>query len=149
VPSSNGFALAALYVSGGSESSASMTRADGIFGVWDLRRGSLSRAWLTGRSVTDPPIGDGGCGVAAADRRDFGVLLAGGGTSVDDSRFRFEGVDVGVLLGRGGGGIGDCCAREGVRVEGPAAAPEPVGIGRGKFALVFVVVTIGVFGPPD
>jgi hypothetical protein len=97
----------------------------------------------------DPPIDDGGCGVAAADRRGLGVVLVGVGRSVDGSRFRFEGVDAGVVLGRGGGGMGDCCARAGVRVEGPATAPAPVAVGRGKFVLVFVAATVGGFDPPD
>jgi hypothetical protein len=67
VASSSGFALAALYVSGGSESRAWMTRAEGIFGVWDLSRGSLSRTGLTGRRATDPPIDEGGCDATVPD----------------------------------------------------------------------------------
>lgn len=93
---------------------------------------------------------DGGvCEVAIADMRDFGVVLGGAGRSVDDSRFRFEGVDVGVVLGRGGGGIGVCCARDGVRVEGPKAAPATAAVPRGKFVLFVAGVTVGVLDPPD
>jgi hypothetical protein len=109
----------------------------------------LSRVGLTGRRATDPPMDDSGCDVAFAEVRDFGVVLVGAGRSVDDSRFGFEGVDVDVVLGRGGGGMGVCCARDGFRVEGPPTAPAPVAIVRGKFALLIVAVVVGVFGPPD
>jgi len=91
----------------------------------------------------------GGCEVAAADVRDFGVVLVGAGRSVDDSRFRFEGVDVDAVLGRGGGGMGVCWARDGVRVEGPATGPAPVAVARCEFALFVVAAVVGVFDPPD
>jgi hypothetical protein len=85
-----------------------MTRADGIFGVWDFRRGSLSRIGLTGRRATAPPIEDGRCDGAVADVRDFGPGLVEAGRSVDGSRFRVAVVELGAVLGRGGGGMGDC-----------------------------------------
>lgn len=148
--SSSGFALAALYVSGGSESRAWITRAEGIFGVWDLSRGSLSRAGLTGRRATDPPIDEGGCDAAVPDVRDFGgVVIEIGGSTDEVSRLMFEVVDADIVLGRGGGAIGGCCVRDGVRVADPAAAPAIDAVVRGKFALLAVAAAVGVFAPPD
>ena len=129
-----------------------MTRAEGILGVWDLRSGSWSKVALTGRRATDPPMEGGHCDAAVAEGRDFGLVLAGAGRSVDDSRCRFEDVDVDVdaVPGRGGGGMGECCARDGFRVEAPVIAPAPpVAVVRGTFALLVVPVTAGVFDPPD
>ena len=128
-----------------------MTRAEGIFGVWDLRSGSLSSVGLTGRRAAEPPMDDGRCGVGAADLGDCRVLLVEAGGSTDEvSRLRFEGVDVDAVLGRGGGAMGDCCARDGVRVDGPAAAPTTVAVVRGRVGfMAVVVVAAGVFGPPD
>jgi hypothetical protein len=127
-----------------------MTRAEGIFGVWDLSRGSLSRAGLTGRRATDPPTDEGGCDVTASDVRDFGgVAVEAGGSTDEVSRLMFEVVDADVVLGRGGGAIGGCCVRDGARVTDPVAAPAINAVARGKFALLAVVVAVGVFAPPD
>ena len=126
-----------------------MTRADGIFGVWDLSRGSLSKAGRTGRRATEPPMDDGRCGIAVAYVRDFGDVLVGAARSDDDSRLWLVGVEVDVVLGRGGGGIGVCCARDGARVEGPATAPMPIVAVRGKLALFVAALTVGVLDPPD
>jgi hypothetical protein len=53
-------------------------------------------------------------------------------------------VEVGVVLGRGGGGIGVCCARDEVRVKGPKAAPATAAVPHGKFVLFVAGVTVGV-----
>ena len=127
-----------------------MTRAEGIFGIWDLSRGSLSRAGLTGRRTTDPPIDEGACDAAVPDVRDFGgVVVEAGGSTDEVSRLMFEVVDANVVLGRGGGAIGGCCVRDGGRVTAPTAAPVVDVFARGKFALLAVAVAVGVFAPPD
>ena len=127
-----------------------MTRAEGIFGVWDLSRGSLSRAGLTGRRATDPPIDEGACDAAVPDVRDFGgVVVEVGGSTDEVSRLMFEVVDADVVLGRGGGAIGGCCVRDGARVTDPTAAPAVDAVARGKFALLAIAVAVGVFAPPD
>jgi hypothetical protein len=127
-----------------------MTRADGIFGVWDLSRGSLSRAGLAGKRATAPPIDEGGCDAAVPDARDLGEAVVEAGGSTDEvSRLMFEAVDAGVVLGRGGGAIGGCCVRDGARVTDPVAAPTTDAVVRGRAALLAVAVAVGVFAPPD
>ena len=126
-----------------------MTRAEGIFGVCDLRRGSLSVAGLLGRRATEPPMDDGCGGVGPAGFWECRVLLVGVGGSTDgDSHFRLEGVEVEVVLGRGGGAMGGCCARAGFRVDAAAVAPTAVAVVRGVFGLLVVAVAVGAPDPP-
>jgi hypothetical protein len=127
-----------------------MTRAEGIFGVWDLSRGSLSRAGLMGKRATAPPIDEGVCDAAVPDVRGFGgVAVEAGGSTDEVSRLMLEVVDADIVLGRGGGAIGGCCVRDGTRVTDPTAAPAGNAVARGKFALLAVAVAVGVFAPPD
>ena len=92
---------------------------------------------------------DGCCAGGAADFCFCRVLLVGVGGSVDeDSRFGFDGVDVGTVLGRGGGAMGDCCARGEGRVDAPAVVATAAAVARGRFVLLAVAVMVGILEPP-
>ena len=76
------------------------------------------------------------------------MLVGVEGSTNEDSRFRLEGVDVEVALGRGGGAMGGFCARAGFRVDPPAVAPTAVAGVRGVFGLLVVAVAAGALDPP-